>query len=146
MSMRRLLLSNDQKTENRKLYERSKGPMWLTTRMRTRSSGQCVSGATCSATLSFPSCLSPIFHCTKPPYILLQALPEPWRATSDSSASTPNKRDSEYTESDTDTLTPCYKVITSTYYACRVAVVRLDFNQFCGIRLAHTDTKIIIQQ
>lgn len=74
------------------------GPVWLTTRTRTRSSGQCVSGATCSATLSFPSRLSPIFHWTKPPYILLQALPEPWRATTDSSASTPNKRDSEYTE------------------------------------------------
>lgn len=39
--------------------------------------------------LSFPSARSPICHSTKPPYRLRQALPEPLRATSDRSLSTP---------------------------------------------------------
>lgn len=64
-------------------------PASLTTSMRTRSSGQCDSGATCRATLSFPSARSPICHSTKPPYRLRQALPEPRRATSERSLSTP---------------------------------------------------------
>lgn len=64
----------------------------LTTRMRTRSSGQCDSGATCRAMLSFPSARCPICHSTKPPCRLRQALPEPRRATSERSLSTPYTR------------------------------------------------------
>ena len=72
--------------------------MELTTKTSTLSSGQWVSGSTWSARLSFPSSLSPIFHWTKPPYILLQALPDPCLATQDNSPSTPNNRASVYTE------------------------------------------------
>lgn len=61
----------------------------LTTSTRTLSSGQWLSGATCQAMLSLPSGRSPRCHCTKPPNMLRQALPEPHRATSDNSPSTP---------------------------------------------------------
>lgn len=49
----------------------------LTTSIRTRSSGQCVSGAICSVDESSPSSASPLFQMTKPPWMLRQALPEP---------------------------------------------------------------------
>lgn len=49
----------------------------FTTSIRTRSSGQCVSGAICSAVESSPSSASPLFQMTKPPWMLRQALPEP---------------------------------------------------------------------
>ena len=61
-----------------------------TTSTKILSSGQWVSGSTCWAKLSFPSSLFPMVHWTNPPYMLLQALPEPWRAIADSSPSTPN--------------------------------------------------------
>ena len=51
-----------------------------TTAMRTRSSGQWLSGATCTARLSEPSSLAPMLQRTKPPYRERQAEPEPMRA------------------------------------------------------------------
>lgn len=48
-------------------------------------SGQCDSGATCTAMLSSPSLLDPISHFTYPPYILRHALPLPSRAITESS-------------------------------------------------------------
>ena len=64
------------------LSQSSPTPDWtaagmLTTRMSVRRDGQWSAGAICLAKESVPSCRSPIFHSTKPPYILRHALPEP---------------------------------------------------------------------
>ena len=48
-----------------------------TTTIRTRNSGQWVWGASCTESESLPSSLHPICHSTKPPWTLLQALPDP---------------------------------------------------------------------
>lgn len=53
-----------------------------------RNSGQCVTGANCTAVESNPSIRVPLFHRTKPPYMLRQALPEPCRAIDDTSSAT----------------------------------------------------------
>ena len=45
----------------------------------------CFLFLTCSAVLSSPSSLSPFSHDTKPPYTLLQALPDPCLAIIDKS-------------------------------------------------------------